>query len=230
VKIQLDNDAAKIKKSFFQSNDLLCKMKSIQCIFFDFGNVLIDIDVEQTRNAFKELGADESLEEALPLFHSFDQGFISESEFLSELKCYFPKYINSRQLKEAWNALLISIPETSYPLLRALKENYTLYMLSNTSSTHITEIRRKTGLYHFKKFNSAFEKLYYSFELGMRKPDPDIFKRVVSEAGCAPENCLMVDDLKENLKAAAEIGMKTLHFALDEGGNHKTLYKKIVNI
>ncbi len=205
-------------------------MESIQCIFFDFGNVLIDIDLERTRKAFKELGANESLEEAHPLFHSFDQGFITEAEFLSELKCYFPKYVNSRQLKEAWNALLLTIPNSSYPLLRTLTEKYALYMLSNTTPTHINEIRRKTGLHHFKKFNKAFEKVYYSYELGMRKPDSDIFKRVVHESPFKVENCLLIDDLKENLATAASMGMKTLRFALDEGGDHKNLYKKIVDL
>lgn len=182
-----------------------------------------------TRQAFKDLGANETLEDANPLFHSFDQGFITESEFLSELKCYFPKYVNNRQLQEAWNVLLLSIPESAYPLLKTLKKDYTLCMLSNTTSTHITEIRRKTGLFEFKKFNNHFEKVYYSYELGMRKPDSAIFEHVVSESGFKPENCLMIDDLKDNLKTATEIGMQGLRFALDKGESHEELYKRIVD-
>jgi putative hydrolase of the HAD superfamily len=66
------------------------------------------------------------------------------------------------------------------------------------------------GLYPRQRFPEMFDKVVISGEVGMRKPDAEIFEHTIKELGIAPERCVFVDDHPGHLKAAADIGMKTV--------------------
>lgn len=199
-------------------------------LIFDFGNVLIGVDEELTYNAFKDLGADPKLEDNKELFHSFDTGRIDTNEFLASLKEYFPKYVSKTSLLDAWNALLLEIPESSYSLLNSLAPHYKMALLSNTSVPHIKEIGHQAGPYNWKKFRKNFEGVHYSFDLKCRKPNEEIYQKVTEHHSWDPESCILVDDRIENLKTAQDLGWSTVHFALDQEGDHKVLEEELISM
>ncbi len=51
-----------------------------------------------------------------------------------------------------------------------------------------------------------------SCKVGVRKPDPDIFRRAEKEAGVPAAECVLVDDLAENCEAARSVGWRAVHF------------------
>jgi putative hydrolase of the HAD superfamily len=53
-----------------------------------------------------------------------------------------------------------------------------------------------------------FQKLFYSHEIGERKPDVASFERVLDVTGFEAEKTVLFDDLKENLEAAGKLGIK----------------------
>jgi putative hydrolase of the HAD superfamily len=91
-------------------------------------------------------------------------------------------------------------------IIELLKKSYGLACLTNTEP-EIADICRGTGLFDY------FHKAFLSIELGMQKPDHEIFEKVAEEIGCAPEEILFVDDKQENVKAAKEVGMQGLLFS-----------------
>lgn len=57
---------------------------------------------------------------------------------------------------------------------------------------------------------SLFEHVVESSKLGLRKPDPRIYRHTCDLLGVAPEHCIYLDDLGINLKPARELGMRTI--------------------
>ena len=94
-----------------------------------------------------------------------------------------------------------------YDLIANLKKTnrYTLVLLSNNIPVMVNYIRQKFDL-------SVFDYLFFSNELGMRKPHLEIFRHVLKEIKINPENAVFIDDKQENLDAAATIGIKTILF------------------
>jgi putative hydrolase of the HAD superfamily len=57
-----------------------------------------------------------------------------------------------------------------------------------------------------------FDAVVISDEVGLRKPDPEIYLRTAAEMGVAAEECVFVDDTAANLPAAEKLGMAVVHF------------------
>ncbi|GGM04975.1 HAD family hydrolase [Dactylosporangium sucinum] len=54
-----------------------------------------------------------------------------------------------------------------------------------------------------------------SCEVGVRKPEPAIFRMAADAAGVAPEDCVLVDDVEENCAAARSLGWRAVHHRTD---------------
>ena len=65
------------------------------------------------------------------------------------------------------------------------------------------------GMTNYNRFKNAFEVFYLSYEMGMRKPDSEIFEFVLTENDLRPSETLFVDDTKENTDSASSLGIKT---------------------
>lgn len=186
----------------------------IKNLFFDFGAVLLPIKESLSKEAFKSLGALDSLAEQKALFESFEVGAISEEEFLAALQPhFFRKKIFKGDLKAAWNAWCYApIPAEHIALLKNWRKDYRLFLLSNTNALHIQHIRKQSGLFTYQQFLRQFEQVYYSHEIGLRKPDPAFYLKVLEDHQLEPEECFFIDDKEENVLAATELGIHTWHF------------------
>ncbi len=66
-------------------------------------------------------------------------------------------------------------------------------------------------------WDEMFDVVVISGEVGMRKPEADIYRYTVAQLGCAIEECVFVDDLPSNVQAAVELGMVGVrHRSYDE--------------
>jgi len=185
----------------------------VKNILFDFGAVLIPIDQSLTNEAFKELGANEDLINQNKIFHTYEKGEISTDEFLNKIRPFFFRKIFKPDLAKAWNALLPEpIPDENIRLIQRLKKEYQLFLLSNTNELHINSIKETTGMFSYSKFIRQFDHVYYSYEMGMRKPNKNIFQKVIKNQKIKPEETLYVDDNKANIATGESLGFKTWHF------------------
>jgi len=206
-------------------------LNGIKNIIFDFGGVIIDIDFWLSINAFIKLGArdfDEiySQSQQTGLFDELDTGNIRVNEFCEALKKYLPNNVTDQQIIDAWNAILIGIPEHRIRLLELIRKHYRIFLLSNTNSIHYPEyIKDMKQKYGYNDLLELFEKVYLSFEVGMRKPDIAFYKLVMDVNDLIPEETLFIDDSEQNLSPAASLGIRT--FFLDKGTDVSMLFDDI---
>lgn len=69
------------------------------------------------------------------------------------------------------------------------------------------------GGYPREMFDQLFDAVVISGEVGLRKPDPEIFHLTVSKLGLDPPECVFVDDFQSNIAGAEAVGMKGVHHA-----------------
>ncbi|MEY3500789.1 MAG: hypothetical protein RL308_2458 [Bacteroidota bacterium] len=187
----------------------------IDTIIFDFGDIFINLDKEATPAALKKLGLKEWNSNLDAINLEFEKGKISEMEFILGFQNYIPN-ASILEIREAWNAILLDFPLYRLEFLQMLSQKYRLFLLSNTDSIHIERFQHKAGITFYRDFYKCFEKVYFSFELGMRKPDAAIFEFVIKEHNLSPKNTLFVDDNFENIESAQKLGLQTWHLQKGE--------------
>jgi putative hydrolase of the HAD superfamily len=187
----------------------------IDTIIFDFGDIFINLDKEATPLALKKLGLKEWNSNLDALNLDFEKGKISETEFMIGFQNYIPN-ATINQIREAWNAILLDFPLYRLEFLQMLAQKHKLYLLSNTDSIHIERFQHRAGISFYRDFYQCFEKVYFSFELGMRKPDSAIFEFVIKEHNLLPKNTLFVDDNLQNIESAEKLGLQVWHLQKGE--------------
>ena len=196
--------------------------KGIKNIILDLGGVILELDIDRTLRAFRELGfpALESADIILskfPFFLDFETGKISAGSFVKRVMEISGRNISEEKVKNAWNAMIQGFRQENIRLLQKLRKSYRLFLLSNTNAIHefhYNEQLRKE--YRIENLDRIFEKVYYSHDLKMRKPDAEIFRHVLKDAGVQAEQCLYVDDTLEHIESARTLGIKTHHLAPPE--------------
>lgn len=178
----------------------------IDTIIFDFGDVFINLDKNASLNALKTLGLKEWNADLEELNQQFERGKLNEVQFIIGLKKLIPG-ASIEELRTAWNAIIVDLPLYRLEFLEQLKNKYRLFLLSNTDEIHITKFEHRVGITFAREFYQCFEKVYFSFEIGMRKPDPEIFKYIINKHDLSMKRTLFIDDKKENTDIAQALGM-----------------------
>jgi len=194
--------------------------EKIEAIIFDFGGVIINIDYNATIQAFKDLGITDfeglySQAAQSDLFNDIETGRISAQQFINGLLQLLPSGTTTHQVVRAWNAMILDIPSERIDLLLSLKNKYQIYLLSNTNSLHIEDALRKWNIVSDRTIDTIFDHVYLSHEMGMRKPDLEIFESVCNEQGLNLETTLFIDDSIQHIDGANKLGLNTYH--LKEG-------------
>ena len=178
----------------------------INAIIFDFGDVFINLEKETSIDAFKKLGLDGPNEELLAQNELFEKGTISEIQFIETFQKYIPN-ADVEAIRKAWNSLIGDFPLYRLEFLQLLSTRYRLLLLTNTDAIPISNFEHKTGMSFYSDFYRCFEKVYYSYEMGMRKPQPEIFTTIMNKHDLSPKRTLFVDDKKANTDVAESLGM-----------------------
>ena len=178
----------------------------INTIIFDFGDIFINLDKQATLDGLKKLGMSEWNEDLNQLNISFEKGQISTENFLLGLQQHAPQG-SIEEINLAWNAVLLDFPLKRLEFLQKLSKKYRLFLLSNTDSIHIETFERENGVSFYSDFYQCFEKVYFSFEMGMRKPELEIYNYVLAQHNLIAKHTLFVDDKKENTDAALSLGI-----------------------
>lgn len=178
----------------------------INTIIFDFGDVFVNLEKETSIEAFKKLGLNGPNEDLISKNDLFEKGKISELEFIETFQKYIPQ-AEIEDVRKAWNSIIGEFPLYRLEFLQMLSYKYRLFLLTNTDSVHISHFEHKVGISFFSDFYSCFEKVYYSYEMGMRKPQPEIFTTILNKHDLSPKRTLFVDDKKENTDIAQSLGL-----------------------
>jgi FMN phosphatase YigB (HAD superfamily) len=178
----------------------------INAIIFDFGDVFINLDKQATIDGLKKLGLSEWNDDLNQLNIEYETGQISRENFIGGIQKHLPK-ASSDEILKAWNAVLLDFPLYRLEFLQMLSKKYRLFLLSNTDAIHIETFEQNNGASFYGDFYKCFEKVYFSFEIEMRKPNPEIYSYVLNNHDLQAKRTLFIDDKKENTDAALSLGL-----------------------
>lgn len=189
-------------------------MKEIKNIIFDLGGVLINLDYQLTESAFVNLGIANfnelySQAQQTSVFDDFEKGKISDREFFDVIRSISKRNMTDHEIKNAWNAMLLDFPLHRLQLLESVKHMYNVYLLSNTNNVHINAFTALLEAnYGYNKFAGLFRKIYYSSQIGCRKPDKAIFDLVMADNNLLPHETIFIDDSIQHIKGAVSAGIE----------------------
>lgn len=190
------------------------KRKGIKNLIVDFGGVLIDLDRQRCLENFRELGLPD-VEHTLDLYHQqdffqqYERGLISSADFRNVIREKIGKDVDDARIDAAWNSFLVSIPTYKLDLLLALRKDYVVYLLSNTNEIHWKWSCEYAFPYKTFRVEDYFEHIFLSYEMKMAKPDEEIFRKVLDDAGLDPKETFFIDDSEANCMTARSLGIST---------------------
>lgn len=180
----------------------------IKAIIFDFGDVFINLDKEGTNRKLKGMDIEDLPESISAKNREYEQGFVTSDEISEHYRTHFPN-LKDEDFLDSWNSILLEFPEYRFKFLQKLskEKDYQLILLSNTNENHINYIKNNVPFY--EDFKDCFDAFYLSHEIGMRKPNPDIFEFILEKHSLKPKNCLFIDDTAEHIATASRLGLHT---------------------
>lgn len=191
--------------------------EEIKAVIFDLGGVLLNIDYKLSQNALSELlGCSVNFSKKLQsdLFSEYESGQISDEQFREGLRAMAKpgRHVTDEQIDHAWNLMLGDLPQKRVEMLKKVAASKSIYLLSNTNGIHLRAFFENLAQQmDDATFESLFEKLYWSHQIGMRKPNKDIFQHVLSENNLDPSSTLFIDDSPQHVDGAKLIGINAFH-------------------
>lgn len=199
---------------------------NIKNIVIDLGVVLLNLAPARCFDKFRKLGITniEKLVDAkykYGLFLELEKGLVSPAEFRDGLReITGKKELTDKQIDAAWNSFLLDIPASKLDLLLNLRQNYMVYLLSNTNAIHWQWVCENDFTYKGFRAEDFFEKMYLSFEMHQVKPDVEIFQMLLADSGIDPKETFFIDDAEENCRMAESLGIATYMPKAEEDWSH----------
>ena len=204
---------------------------SRKALIFDMGGVLVDLDIEDCKRAFKEELGYYSIDEIIDACHQkgiygdLEEGMLEADEFrrivLSESR---PGALPEDVDRAMWH-ILVGIEPYKADMLKRLSESYDLYLLSNNNPICLpcsAGMFEKAGI----PLEKIFRKCYYSFEMKALKPSPAFYKAIVEDIDLPSEDMLFIDDSMRNVEGAVEAGLPAVCY--EPGSDLEALLSKVL--
>ncbi|MBD3414318.1 MAG: HAD-IA family hydrolase [Candidatus Aminicenantes bacterium] len=183
----------------------------IRTVISDMGNVILPFDVTaflERISEYSSMNKEDVMK--IPVLHdglinSFCKGLISPQEYYHNMKKIFKADIDFKKFKRIY-CDIFSLNSSVLHTLSKLKGEKKLILLSNTDTLHFNFIKKRYPEIFI------FDDYVLSYQTGSVKPEHHIFEQALKLAGDKPESAVFIDDMEENIQAAEELGLKTVHF------------------
>jgi glucose-1-phosphatase len=175
-------------------------------IVFDVCDVLLKTSFQNVFNTLFPDRADIPKLEKDLAYYQFSRGKICAYDYYEHFIAKYNLEINYNEFCAAWNTFFIGEMDDIESLLGSLSKRYQLYVLSNSNVLH--SIFSRTN---YPQIFRHFSRIYYSFELGLRKPEAAIFLTMISLLSRTVD-IIFIDDKPENIQSALSLGIRALRF------------------
>ncbi|WP_192924865.1 HAD-IA family hydrolase [Sinorhizobium medicae] len=132
------------------------------------------------------------------LLRDFRLGKIAEQTYVDRLAEELET--SASQIYLAEHSFISKQNDHLIQIIHQLRQTHRVVCLSNTQSIHWQHLT------HYRLGNNLFDHTYLSHELGLEKPDPEIFKVVTIREKYPVESIVLIDDTIENVDAAKRFG------------------------
>jgi len=186
---------------------------TIKALIFDLGNVIVNLNMRDFYKKIlpvsdnKEINIYKDLWEPI---EKFDKGLFSKEDFYIEAKKRFRfQDVGKEEFFNMFNSIFDSLNYKLLDFIKKIKQDkkYKVFALSNTNPLHVVFLAK-----NIIDFREHFNQVFYSYELGMIKPDLKIFLYVLEHINYKPSECIFIDDNRKNVKVAEQIGMVGIQF------------------
>ena len=185
--------------------------ENVRALVFDLGGVIIDINFDRVLQIWAEYGqvAVATLKSRFSFDESYrghERGEINFSQYSSALRQSLQIDLSDQQFEEGWGAIFEGeVPGVSNHLSR-LHEKFPLYAFTNSNPAHQVVWERD-----YAEILGLFRTVFVSSTMGLGKPEPAAFEAIAQEIGVPLRHILFFDDTLENIVAAENIGIQTVH-------------------
>lgn len=182
----------------------------IKALLFDLGGVVLRIDFKSALNAwapYSRLSPAAMAERAVSdeAFRRHERGQLDSAGYFAHLREVFELDASDEQIGAGWNAILIDEYALSMALIRQARAHLPCYAFTNTGAYHYD-----TWSTAFPDIVSLFDRIFMSFEMGLRKPEKAAFDAVATAIGMTHSEILFFDDTDENIEGARNAGLQTV--------------------
>jgi FMN phosphatase YigB (HAD superfamily) len=182
-----------------------------RAMLFDLGNVLVAFDFRRGYEAIRPY-CRVPPEEIQPritqsgLVPPYERGKISSQEFFERLAAALQMQVSYEEFCRLWSTIFL--PDVLVPeaMLQGLRQRYRMVLISNTNDIHYRDIASRYAIV------KHFDAHVLSYEVGAAKPEDHIYREAIRQAGCAPEECLYIDDIPEFIAAGRRHGLAAVQF------------------
>ena len=182
---------------------------SYELMIFDLGGVIVESDAEGLiKQVCQQVGREvEAVRRAVydDDLILFELGQISPEAYYDRLSERLELRWSYEEFVAAWNRTLTEKPEV-IKILQRLRTRYTIAALTNTNRLHLDYLQSTMPSL------GIFEHWIASCDVGLRKPDPKIYKLALQRAGAAPSASVYVDDRPELVQAGGAVGLTAIRF------------------
>jgi putative hydrolase of the HAD superfamily len=185
-------------------------MPQITTLFFDIGGVILSNgwETRDRQEAAKRFSLDLDDFEARhdQIVHAFELGLIDLHEYLNQTVFTQPRPFHQHEFVQFMFAQSEAYTDTLSLVSELARLNKYLMATLNNESLEINIHRIEK--FHLTQYFSAF---YSSCFLGAKKPEGEIYRKALQITQRSPEECIFIDDRKENLEQARHLGMNVIH-------------------
>jgi glucose-1-phosphatase len=188
--------------------------EKIKVVLFDLGRVLVDFDHKRAAERISGFCTKTPVEIYNLFFESpatlaFEAGKITPEDFYLQVKELLNLNLSFNSFALIWNDIFFLSPHNRsvYSLLNTLHAEYKTALVSNINSLHYEHLRKNFPVFR------VFDKIFLSFQMGLIKPDKEIYKKVIQELAVRPGEIFYAGDRPELIEAANSLGIKGYVFA-----------------
>lgn len=181
------------------------------------GGVLVDLDLEACKTAFKTVLGFEDIDNLIDACHQkgiwgeLEEGSLRPDEFRRIVLAGSRPGSAAEDVDLCMSRILVGIEPYKAVMLKHMAKYYDLYMLSNNNSICLpfaSKMFVQTGA----PLKEVFLKLFLSFEMKTLKPSAEFYHRVMEEIGLQAEDMLFIDDSQKNVDGAVAAGLPAVYY------------------
>jgi len=193
----------------------------MKVFLFDIGNVLCDFNYEDLLKIYKEISNKPvtiDTPQDQKMYNDVEAGKISDNEYVRLVNSSKNIKWTVDDLVYAWKKIFSPNKIGRNLYHHAINQKTNVYTLSNIADYHVKAIND-----NWPNLLPQASGLFFSYEIGSRKPDQKIYNYVLEILNVKADQCFFIDDLEENINVARAIGMNAYQFIPE---NFELIYSK----